>query len=263
MKFMHKQIVLLFTLLSFIGSISVYGQTFKYKRGTFVFVNVNGQLEKEITFDNFRGFHNGYCLVLKGKQWGIISKKGAMVVDVVYDDLWILQNQFRCRKDGKVGLLDKEGKIIVPMEYDWVENFKDGKAVVQKGEDWFWLENDHLIPYEETDILEIDKELLMKSCIGKEERCTQQKILEAEYRNIRYPAMAREKNIQGVVSVEVIFNKEGEIEKKALKKGIGGGCDEEALRLFDLLYDYDFQSIEKEGEKVKFKKVFYIRFKLG
>lgn len=48
--------------------------------------------------------------------------------------------------------------------------------------------------------------------------------------NIRYPEQARRAGIEGRVYVQFIVNEEGEVENPQVIRGIGGGCDEEALR---------------------------------
>jgi len=49
--------------------------------------------------------------------------------------------------------------------------------------------------------------------------------------NIIYPFEARDKNIQGTVVVNYIVEADGTISHVELVRGIGGGCDEEALRI--------------------------------
>jgi protein TonB len=53
--------------------------------------------------------------------------------------------------------------------------------------------------------------------------------LEAIYKNIKYPDMARKAGIQGRVYAIVFVNEEGEVEDVKILKGIGGGCDEAAI----------------------------------
>jgi protein TonB len=53
--------------------------------------------------------------------------------------------------------------------------------------------------------------------------------------NIRYPAEAVTKNIQGTVMVEFIVEKDGSISSSRIMKGIGGGCNEESLRVVKLM----------------------------
>jgi protein TonB len=49
--------------------------------------------------------------------------------------------------------------------------------------------------------------------------------------NIRYPEEAIRKKIQGVVMVSLIVEKDGGISNIRIVNGIGGGCDEEAVRV--------------------------------
>lgn len=49
--------------------------------------------------------------------------------------------------------------------------------------------------------------------------------------NLKYPTAAREGNIQGKVYIAFIVEKNGELSDLKVIKGIGGGCDEEALRV--------------------------------
>lgn len=49
-------------------------------------------------------------------------------------------------------------------------------------------------------------------------------------RSIRYPDQARRAGIEGRVYVQFIVNERGEVENPRVIRGIGGGCDEEAIR---------------------------------
>lgn len=55
----------------------------------------------------------------------------------------------------------------------------------------------------------------------------------AEYlsNEITYPQVARESGIQGIVYVDFIIEPNGDITNVKAKRGIGGGCDEEAIRV--------------------------------
>jgi TonB family protein len=53
-------------------------------------------------------------------------------------------------------------------------------------------------------------------------------------KNIRYPEKARDKDIQGRVLVSFIVETDGKLTDIKVAKGIGGGCDEEALRVMQL-----------------------------
>jgi protein TonB len=51
------------------------------------------------------------------------------------------------------------------------------------------------------------------------------------YDKIKYPAIARENGISGQVIVQFVVAKDGEIKNARVVRGIGGGCNEEALRV--------------------------------
>lgn len=49
--------------------------------------------------------------------------------------------------------------------------------------------------------------------------------------NMKYPPIARDNNIQGRVYVSFVVEKNGKITDVRVLRGIGGGCDEEAIRV--------------------------------
>ena len=53
--------------------------------------------------------------------------------------------------------------------------------------------------------------------------------------NLKYPVIAKEKGVMGTVIVNFLVNKEGEITRLKVLRGIGSGCDEEALRIFTIM----------------------------
>jgi periplasmic protein TonB len=50
-------------------------------------------------------------------------------------------------------------------------------------------------------------------------------------KNLRYPELAKENNIQGRVTVRFVVDENGDVSDVNVVKGIGGGCDEEAKRV--------------------------------
>jgi len=53
-------------------------------------------------------------------------------------------------------------------------------------------------------------------------------------KKLRYPATAKENNTQGRVIVQFIVEKDGSLSDVKVVRGVGDGCDEEAVRLVKL-----------------------------
>ncbi len=53
-------------------------------------------------------------------------------------------------------------------------------------------------------------------------------------RTIHYPAAAKEYNVQGKVFATFVINKDGTMRDLRIIRGIGGGCDEEVIRVLQL-----------------------------
>jgi periplasmic protein TonB len=91
------------------------------------------------------------------------------------------------------------------------------------------------IPFDETKKVEIAPEVVtqpatwvpqMPEFMGGEEE-----LMKYLYANIHYPQMAREVGIRGTVNIQFVVESDGSISSIKLLRGIGGGCDEEAMRV--------------------------------
>lgn len=80
--------------------------------------------------------------------------------------------------------------------------------------------------------------------------------------NVQYPAAARERGIRGEVIVTVVINELGQMEKAEITKGIGGGCEEEALRVIQQVGQSGYEPAIKAGKPVKVKFGIPVRFNL-
>lgn len=58
-----------------------------------------------------------------------------------------------------------------------------------------------------------------------------EKLFEYIQKNVKYPAIARENGISGRVYITFVVDKDGKIKEAKVLRGVGGGCDEEALRV--------------------------------
>ncbi|HOP04706.1 MAG TPA: energy transducer TonB [Tenuifilaceae bacterium] len=77
--------------------------------------------------------------------------------------------------------------------------------------------------------------------------------------NLKYPAEALEKGIQGDVIVAYKINSKGEVFDATVEKGIGYGCDEEAVRLVKLL---KHDAVKNKGVRVTASTRLKVPFRL-
>lgn len=79
--------------------------------------------------------------------------------------------------------------------------------------------------------------------------------------NIMYPQIAKENGVEGMVIVRMIVERDGSLSNVHVIKGIGAGCDEEALRVVNMMPKWKpgFQ----QGQAVRVQFNLPIRFKPG
>ncbi len=78
--------------------------------------------------------------------------------------------------------------------------------------------------------------------------------------NIRYPQMARESGIQGTVFLQFVVERDGSVTDIKVLRGIGGGCDEEAIRVLKLMPKWN--PGKQRGRPVRVQFTMPIRFTL-
>jgi periplasmic protein TonB len=79
--------------------------------------------------------------------------------------------------------------------------------------------------------------------------------------NLKYPTQARRMGIEGTVYVAFVVNTDGSIQDVQVLRGIGGGCDEEAVRVVSTAPKWE--PGKQRGKPVRVRMRLPIRFKLG
>jgi protein TonB len=80
-------------------------------------------------------------------------------------------------------------------------------------------------------------------------------------KNIKYPNQAKRMGVEGKVYVQFVVDKDGSITEVKAIRGIGAGCDEEAVRI--LAEAPKWKPGKQRGRPVKQRIVLPINFKLG
>lgn len=79
-------------------------------------------------------------------------------------------------------------------------------------------------------------------------------------KNIEYPRMAKESGISGRVFVTFVVEKDGAVTDVQILRGIGGGCDEEAIRVIKSMPTW--QAGKQRGKPVRVQYRMPIKFTL-
>lgn len=78
--------------------------------------------------------------------------------------------------------------------------------------------------------------------------------------NLKYPDTAKTNEVEGTVILELTINASGEISDITIKKSLGFGCDQEAIRL--VREGPEWNAAEKDGNNVEDKVRVRVKFKL-
>jgi periplasmic protein TonB len=80
-------------------------------------------------------------------------------------------------------------------------------------------------------------------------------------KNIVYPNVARENGIEGIVYIGFVVSKDGTIRDVHFKRGIGGGCNEEAMRVVKMMPRW--KPGKQNGKAVNVAFTIPVKFKLS
>lgn len=96
------------------------------------------------------------------------------------------------------------------------------------------------------------------------QECSTKKMMEYIASNLQYPKQAADATVEGTVVVKFVVQKDGALSDIDIVKGIGGGCDEEVLRLVNSMNTQGIRWIPGriKGKTVSVEYNLPIRFKL-
>ncbi len=99
---------------------------------------------------------------------------------------------------------------------------------------------------------------------AEKKACAQKKMLEYVYKNIKYPAIARENGISGRVVVQFVVEKDGSVTDARVVRDIGAGCGQEALRVVEAMNNLPqkWTPGKQRGSPVRVQFTLPVSFKL-
>lgn len=95
-------------------------------------LKTTGEVAFSSKYDNAGRFHGGLAKVILNGKEGFIDKTGKEIVPIKYDYISSFRDDglAEVELNGKVGFIDKTGKEIVPIKYDYIYFFRDHRLTI-------------------------------------------------------------------------------------------------------------------------------------
>lgn len=160
-------------------------------------------------------------------------------------------------KAGKYGFLNKNGQQVVACQYDQVKSFSKGKALVEQNGKRFFISpsGEFLRAYDARKDAPVYL-IVQEPPTPKGGKAQMEAYIE---KNLQYPAQAKAKNIKGKVILRFVVEQDGQLSNIKVVKGLGNGCNEEAIRL--LKASSPWNPGKQRGKTVRVRQTFLVRFK--
>ena len=67
------------------------------------------------------------------EKWGLVNMEGEIIIPCEYENIYApINGIIRCKKNKRWGCVNEKNEIIIPFEFDYINQFVEGKAEVQK-----------------------------------------------------------------------------------------------------------------------------------
>lgn len=109
-------------------------------------------------------YFNGFAPCKSGNKMGVVDKQGNIVIPPKYD--WVEKFEdglAGVRLDGKWGFVNTKNKVIIPFIYDSVLFFREGFVPVSQAKKWGVIDKSNrvIIPFEYEEISEVYSNLVI------------------------------------------------------------------------------------------------------
>lgn len=263
---MHK---IIFLLAFILFCLNLHGQELKpkEKKGLYGFSN-GKEIVIDYQYDTVDYYFDDRYFVRKNGLWGVVSIDSTEMIPCQYEsiDPW-LRKKYLVSNDGLFGIIDSTGTLVWDLIYDEIDHTKgDTVALVRYKGAWALYQNGKLnYDEEEFYFMSPDTMPLFSGCdtnlpYKELKSCSENLMYKYIFENIRYPALARENGIQGQVILQFVVDKRGDIRNPTIVRGLGGGLNEEALRVVQNMPRWHPAILD--GKNVKMLFTLPIRYKL-
>lgn len=140
----------------------------KERYGKWGYVDQDYNIVISFEYDNARPFYDGLAEVQQNGKLGFIDKIGKVIIPMIYEKIYNYRLEsdglLYVIKDNKRGIVEKTGKVIIPVIYDQLSyGFSDGLTNAKKDTKWGYIDKlgNEVIPFHYEEA-EAVKEGLMK-----------------------------------------------------------------------------------------------------
>ncbi len=102
-------------------------RVFYQENNKYGFLDTTGKAVVAPVYDRVFDFIIDVTAVQKGEKWALINDKGKLVTEYIYDMIvghtWYDQQFVVVYQNKKCGIIDKKGKLILPIEYEAIHDF--------------------------------------------------------------------------------------------------------------------------------------------
>lgn len=231
--------------------------------GKYGFINSTGNFEIDCIYDDASSFNGGFAWIRKDSLEGLLNKDGTLFmkkyfinITQFYDGLArvVLKNDSlntELKEPFLYAFFDKKGNHFFYQYFSSASIFMNGRAKVGISDEYFFLdtlgrlsyrkkEEFEVKPYASHKFVEVDE---MPKFPGGERGLRSYIAYQ-----LRYPALAREFGIEGIVYVRFKINTKGKVENAEVVGKVHELLDKEALRVVNSLPKWE--PANKDGKPV-------------
>lgn len=103
------------------------------------FMSIDKRMIIPCEFDKIHYFTEGYAMVMKNGEWGVINYKGEIIVPF---SITLFPDGLACVCfNNKYGFINGSGGLEIPIRYDFAKDFSEGIAVVKENHQFGFINN--------------------------------------------------------------------------------------------------------------------------
>lgn len=147
------------------------GKLLARKNGNYGYLDSTGKEIIDFIYEDGSRFRYGHAGVRKQKTWGVIDNTGFAIIPFEYEFIGEAGSDgtFRVKSNGKTGILNLEGKIVVPIKYSDIFTAIYGNWKVKENYKYGVLDRNgtEILPVMYDNIIQAGQNLILAKFFGK------------------------------------------------------------------------------------------------